>query len=238
MPSKKWQRLQQEAGVPFRRGRPQRPPAPAILVVTEGVVTEPTYLRELRRCLALKTLDLVIYPLGVGDPRKLAEKALGLKQGRKLAGRRHQLGISLPAGFDQIWIVFDTDVPAQHGRLHDGIAFAKANGIQCAHSTPCFEYWLLLHLDLTTAPMLVCAEAAARLAKELGKAYTKNGKDAEDLIRPLLAQLGHALTNAAQVRGHHDGAQTPFPANPSTEMDRLVLTIRDAASPAAETHLA
>src|SRR5579863_2576337 len=170
MPSKKWQRLMRESSASFRRGRPQRTPAAAILIVTEGFVSEPTYFRELKRRLALRTVELIVEPAGMGDPRKLAERARALHHERKAAVRRGRLGNFQPAGFDQLWIVFDTDVPERHGKLHDGLGFAEANGVRCAHSTPCFEFWLLLHLHFTTAPMRVCAEAVARLSDGIGKA--------------------------------------------------------------------
>jgi hypothetical protein len=155
------------------------------------------------------------------------------EQERKAAARRRRLGNFQAAEFDQLWIVFDTDVPERHGKLHDGLGFAEANGVRCAHSTPCFEFWLLLHLRYTTAPMRVCAEAVERLSQELHTAYTKNGSDAEKLVPPFLNGLELAVVHAGRVRAHHAAANTAFPPNPSTEMDRLILAVRETVAPVA-----
>jgi hypothetical protein len=87
------------------------------------------------------------------------------------------------------------------------LGFAKAPDFD--DSSPCFEYWLLLHLTYTTAPMPKFADVKPRLRAELGGAYEKNCKDSAVLIPPLLAYLETAMTNAQRARQHHASAATP-----------------------------
>lgn len=132
----------------------------------------------------------------------------------------------------EMWIVFDTDVPVEHGKFHDGVAFAEASGVKTAESSPCFEYWLLLHLDYTTAPMERFANVKPRLVKALGCDYAKDCKESAKLIPPLVEKFKVAMSRAGQARKHHEGAGTAPPPNPSTNVDLLVEAIQDAVSPA------
>lgn len=44
-----------------------------------------------------------------------------------------------------------------------------------------------------------------------------------------ISKWPEAVVHAENVRRHHDGAQTPKPANPSTEVDRLARALNDSA---------
>jgi len=222
MAGKKWRKEVSSDPRSFRRPRGSRPPAKAILIVTEGEVTEPTYFEALRQKLSLPTVEVAILPKGCGDPRKLAEYALDEAKERKKLFRSGKLGNAKAAKFDELWIVFDTDIPVEHGRLANGLAFAAAKGVQVAHSTPCFEYWLLLHKDYTTAPMPKCADVIPRLSEAIGQKYAKDAEESKKLIPPLLEGLVLARTNAEKVRKHHASSRTVAPGNPSTEVDRLI----------------
>lgn len=232
MAGKRWKKhIPTDAGS-FRRPRGSSRQGSSILIVTEGEVTEPVYFDALKRKLALQTVEIEIVPAGKGDPRRLAEAALKERKKRRKDAKDGKLGFAKTPDFDELWIVFDTDVPVEHGRFHDGVGFATAKGVKSADSSPCFEYWLLLHLTYTTAPMPKFADVKPRLRAELGGPYEKNCKDSTGLIPPLLAYLETAMTNAQRARQNHASAATPSPANPSTEVDRLINAIRDAASPA------
>ncbi|MEI6674956.1 MAG: RloB family protein [Verrucomicrobiota bacterium] len=232
MAGKKWKKHIAADPRSFRRPRGSKRPGTSILIVTEGQVTEPVYFHALKQKLHLSTVEIEVVGAGKGDPRRLAESAIEGRKKRKKAARDGSLSFSKATDFDKLWIVFDTDVPVEHSRFHDGVAFAKSNGVETAHSTPCFEYWLLLHLDYTTAPMAKFVDVKPRLEKALERDYAKDCKESAKLIPPLLNNLDDAVSRAQQVREHHDTAGTPAPANPSTEMDRLIECIRTAASPA------
>lgn len=230
--ARKWKKHLPSGVRSFRRPQGSKPPAKAILILTEGEVTEPVYFEALRAKLALQTVEVEVLPQGKGDPRRLAEAALEEREKRRKAAKQNRLSLSQSPDFDEMWIVFDSDVPMEHGRYHDGITFADAKGVRFAQSTPCFEFWLLLHREFTTALMPKCADVIPRLSKALEAKYDKNGKESAKLIPPLLEQLTAAKTNAARVRQGHKDAGTPDPANPSTDVDLLVGILQENATPA------
>jgi hypothetical protein len=212
-------------------------PGSAILVVTEGDNTEPAYFDLIAKRFAAPTVELVPYGAGRGDPRALADEALRLAKERKQKSKAKKLGINRLEAFDSIWIVFDTDVLEPQNR-HDGIAYAHSKGIHVAYSEPCFEYWLLLHGKFTTAQMPKCKDVIPFLKEVFGwKNYSREGKKAEEveaLLAPLIEKTKLQLAGryAQQVRTHHEKAGTPFPANPSTDVDQLIVAIDAAVSPA------
>lgn len=230
MPSKKWQKLMGKSPGSFRRARASREPAAAILIVTEGQVSEPVYFKELRNHMKLPTVEMVVEPAGMGDPQRLAERACEISEARRRSAKRQKLGISQARVFDELWIVFDTDAPAAQGRLAGGLSFAKERGVKCAHSTPCFEFWLLLHHLFSTAPMRTCAEVIRRLSYAIGKPYTKNSNDSAETIPPMVERIETALEHARGVREYHLAGDSPTPANPSTEVDLLVRSIIRASN--------
>jgi hypothetical protein len=209
----------------------------AILVVTEGQNTEPAYFEWVRKKFAAPTVELVPYGAGRGDPTALAKEALRLRDVRREQIRNHQPRINQAGDFDEIWIVFDTDVLTAENRSN-GIAYAESQGIKIAYSEPCFEFWLLLHATFTTAQMAKCKNVIPYLAKHLGwKKYSREGKKEsevsammEPLVQKEMIQL--AVDHAKRIRQHHVDGNTTFPANPSTDVDLLLLSINDALGPA------
>lgn len=222
----------------FRRTvTPRSGAGAAILVVTEGVNTEPAYFQWIRDRFAAPTLELVSHGAGRGDPRALADEALRLRAQRKHTMKDRAAGINRLADFDAIWIVFDTDV-LKPDKLHDGIAYARSKGIQIAYSEPCFEFWLLLHRTFTTAGMAKCDDVVPYLKKFLGWTdYSRSGKkqsDVTELMAPLVTKeaVRQAVVHAERVRLHHEQGGTSFPPNPSTDVDQLIQAINAAISPA------
>ena len=141
MPNKRWRGIKQSSSASFRRARGVLTPTPAILIVTEGKVTEPVYFEAVRNRLKLSTVELVVDAAGMNDPKCLAERANDEQRKRKLNAKNGLLSYAQVKVFDQLWIVFDTDV-LKSDKLHNGMSYADSNKIKCAHSTPCFEFWL------------------------------------------------------------------------------------------------
>jgi hypothetical protein len=211
-------------------------PGASILVVTEGVNTEPVYFEAIRKVFASTAIELVPHGAGRGDPRKLTEAALQCRNHRRKQAKNKELSISQLEDFDQMWIVFDTDVLTPEKR-NAGIAYAESRGVQVASSEPCFEYWLLLHCAkaYTTAFMKKCDDVKPFLNKAFGwVGYDKNLSGSKKLIVPLVTKpnVSAALTAANRVRKHHAAAGTPFPANPSTDVDLLINAINEAVAKA------
>lgn len=212
-------------------------PGSAILVVTEGINTEPAYFDAIRSRFAAPTVELVTHGAGKGDPRVLTDAALDFRKKRKNQTRKKKLGINQLEDFDELWIVFDTDV-LDLQKLNDGIAYAKSKGVNMAMTEPCFEFWLLLHGLYTTAQMLKCKNVVPYLQKTFGwRSYSKDGKKTSEvrmLIEPLVekSKVSDAVQHAKRVRTHHKKANTLFPPNPSTQVDFLIEAINAAVSKA------
>lgn len=231
---KRWRKHVASDVKSFRRVRGSKPPAKGILIVTEGEVTEPIYFHALQAKLALATVEIEIVGEGIGDPRRLAEAAIEHRKARRRAAKKNKVGFMKAPDFDEVWIVFDTDV-IKPGKFADGVAFAEANGVKLAHSTPCFEFWLLLHLLYTTAPMPKCVDVIPRIEAETGESYAKTPETTRELVKALIGCYKKAHQHAGRIREHHTAAGTPPPANPSTEVDRLIESLDESVAPANES---
>ncbi len=205
-------------------------PGDAVLVVTEGTVTEPVYFELLRQNLRLSVVRIKVQPGDASDPRHVIRTAVREAREQTRRGKRGSLGASEPARFDHVWAVVDTDVAVRNGIWNDVEQLAAANNVKLAHSTPCFEFWLLLHLEFTTRTDLFDGERAkAALKDALRRDYSTDREVAREVIAMLLPAWLQAVERAGRVRQYHQGAATSLPANPSTEVDRLVQTMRDVA---------
>lgn len=236
MPTHRYRRKAESSPRSFRREQEKgTQPGASILIVTEGVNTEPVYFECIRRLVAAHLVELVTHGAGRGDPRKLAEMALALRIERRRKAKRGELSLHQLEDFDEVWIVFDADV-LNPQKLHEGIAFAKSKGIRWALSEPCFEYWLLLHCKdaYTTALMPKCNDVLPYLRRAYGwQRYDKGLHEATKLIEPLVKrdQIVTAMDAASRVRQYHQSAGTAFPQNPSTDVDLLVSVINEALPP-------
>ena len=207
-------------------------PGDALLIVTEGTVTEPVYFSALKGLLKLSAAHVRIEPGEDSDPRHVIKTAAHLADKQKDLHGRGGLPADAPAHYDQVWAVIDTDVAVRNGIWNDVVQLAAAKKVRLAHSTPCFEFWLLLHLSDTTRPDLLNGNAAKRAVKAAldGREYSTNEKVARTVIPQfLLPHWNTAVERARRVRNYHIAAATRAPANPSTEVDLLVRAMRDAA---------
>jgi RloB-like protein len=123
---------------PLRRRAPQLEPRPHLLIICEGKVTEPSYLRGLKEAEEIRLVDVIIDDQG-GTPKTLVERGVArMKAANKAAkGARDE-----SLRYDEIWCIFDVD---DHPKLMDAKQQAEAHGLKIAVSNPCFELWLLLH---------------------------------------------------------------------------------------------
>jgi hypothetical protein len=207
-------------------------PGDSFLIVTEGTVTEPVYFELLRESLQLSTVTVKVMPGRASDPRHVIQSAAD--EVKKLAKRvkRKEVAVTELEKFDHVWAVIDTDVADRRGFWNDVVQKARALKVNLAHSTPCFEYWLLLHLRMTTRGDLVDGDSAkSAFRRELGQDYSTNRDVTEEAFESLIPEWPTAVNNAQQVRQSHESAGTPPPANPSTEVDRIVCALNDSAPP-------
>lgn len=126
-----------------RRERERRParrtatrePTRRLLVVCEGEVTEPQYLRGFERWVRNNTIKIEI-PDKHGVPLTLVNRAAELKEAADRQAKRE--GDPFLA-YDEVWCVFDID---EHPGVNDARQLAEARGIELAVSNPCFELWM------------------------------------------------------------------------------------------------
>lgn len=205
-------------------------PGDSFLVVTEGTVTEPVYFGLLLTPLELSRVWVKVMPGAHSAPLHVIATAARVAESQKRKGKRGKLGIKDPPKFDHVWAVIDTDVAVRNGIWNEVVQLAAARKVNLAHSTPCFEFWLLLHLGMTTRGDLPDGTAAKDAVKvALGRDYSTNEATAREVMPSFVGQWPAAVVHAERVRQHHHDAATPTPANPSTEVDRLVRALNDSA---------
>ncbi len=194
-------------------------------------MTEPLYFKLLRNDLKLSTVTVAIHPGDHSDPRHVVATADRMMKDRARRARKGQLGMGEPAKYDHVWAVVDTDVAVRQGFWNDVVQLAAARKVKLSHSNPCFEFWLLLHLvGATTRHDLIDGDAAkAAVKKHLGREYSTNEAVAKKAMPVFVAKWVDAVKAAEAVRRDHESAGTASPANPSTEVDRLVCVMNDAA---------
>ena len=191
-----------------------------ILVVTEGEKTEPIYLKALRNRLKLNAADIHIINAPGTDARTIVEEAISQRDQRK---RDAKHGCTVP--YDSVWAVFDTERADTNPKLHDALQLAKSRKINVALSNPCFEFWILLHDELTTALFMNCAEVIRRIKINFNPGYNKSDLD----VFEYLDKIPEAVRNSEYCRKHHSAAGTD--GNPSTDVDLLVRELNDATRP-------
>ena len=124
----------------LRRGAAKRQPRMRLLVLCEGEVTEPKYLRAFKHEHKSQLVEVEVLP-ECGVPKSLVERAVERKKFARKEARRH----SDPyLEYDEVWCVFDVDT---HPNLPEAKQQAHDNGLNLAISNPCFELWILLHFQ-------------------------------------------------------------------------------------------
>ncbi|MCC5838822.1 MAG: RloB domain-containing protein [Opitutales bacterium] len=222
--------LKRKAAEAFRAACAE--PGDAFLIVTEGTVSEPVYFELLRKSLQLSTVTVKVIPGRASDPRHVVQTAADEVKALAHRVRRKRTAVDELDRFDHVWAVIDTDVAVRQGFWNDVVQKARDLNVNLAHSTPCFEFWLLLHLQKTTRADLVDGDAAKRIFREVfGRDYSTNRSVTEVAFAELLSLWPIAVRHARQVRQHHVSANTPPPPNPSTEADLLTCALNDAAQP-------
>ncbi len=199
-----------------RGGRESR----AVLIVTEGSVTELVYFTRLRQLLRLSR-DLVEVAPGRGtDPENLVKDAVRRREARKREARKRT---SDRVPFDEVWCVFDAEGGRREQELKAARDLARGENIQSVISRPCFEFWLLLHVQYSSSDFPDCDAAVAFLAQKL-PGYRKNAPPM-DL---LLGLIPSAVQNAAKLRSDHERTGS---ISPGTDVDLLVRALNDMPRP-------
>lgn len=195
-----------------RREKAKRAPYERVLIVCEGIKTEPNYFHGLCRELGLHPANVVIEDKKSGfDPRGLV--AFSIQTFRK------------NKDFENVFCVFDKDKHASYLAALDRIRSTRLKGAKfyAITSVPCFEVWILLHFTYTTRAFHAAGRDSdcERVIDELDKkgrlpGYEKGSKDIFNVLRD---KIETAIKNASQLEEFHKTSGTD---NPSTKVHQLV----------------
>lgn len=110
------------------------------ILYCEGENTEPKYFAALARewCGALIAVETIP---AVGVPRTIADRATDRQRALKRNRRKTPDSFELE---DEVWAVFDRD---EHANFDEAVTKCMDNGVGVARSNPCFELWLILHVE-------------------------------------------------------------------------------------------
>ena len=137
----------------------------------------------------------ILHPEGT-DPLTLTHEAIRIRDERKEFAEK---GFAIP--YDEVWVVFDLEKP--HGNRRKRAVQAKnlkeAKGIKFALSDPCFEFWLLLHEEYTTASFEDCHKVIKQL-----EAHWKNYSKGQSPTPEFLGKIPIAVVHAERCRKRHE----------------------------------
>lgn len=199
----------------------QRAQSPRCLIVCEGSKTEPHDLAELREVWGIPHSWVNIKPSEGSSPDRVVQTA------EKLYAEDAQLGDS----FDQVFCVFDRDAHPTFSSAVQRTRELASNGksFKAITSTPCFEFWFLLHFGYSDAPF---AKAGKKSVGDVVVSQFKTkagleqyGKAQKGMAAQLQGKLAAATKHATKLRQSAAKTQNQDPqihANPWTNVDELV----------------
>jgi hypothetical protein len=125
---------------------------------------------------------------------------------------------------DQLWLMLDTDHWTQPNHIQNFrtvCSEAVNKGYELAHSNPCFEFWLLLHLEEPEAdrPFAACEDVLKRM-RQILDGYNKQRLNLEH-FPPESIQT--AVDRAERLDRQPDGTPDDrWPQKPGSHVYRLV----------------
>jgi hypothetical protein len=189
-------------------------PKRRILVVCEGVVTEPGYIDGFRKDCRNNRVDVKVVG-GAGVPRTVVECA---KEEKRKADKQADGEQDDNLRYEEVWVAFDVD---EHPNLNDAKQMARDNDFRLAVSNPCIELWLLLHF--TDSPGMQHRDVIRDRLKEHVPGYNKHVKYSEYAPRYENAKNRAERLETAAANDHDEGR------NPTTGFWRLTESIRENA---------
>lgn len=197
------------------------------LIVCEGEKTEPNYLRSLVDFLGLTTAHIEICGDCGSAPVSVVEH--GIEK------------FDEDPDFELVFFVFDRD---SHETYDDALSLVsksknlekfKDKQVEAITSTPCFEIWYLLHIELHTRPYnsgggkSPCGNLISVLQSKTGfEEYTKGSTGHFQL---LCGRLQAAKVNSAMaLRSSIEAGEQRHHGNSTTLMHELVNSLEEMAN--------
>jgi hypothetical protein len=211
----------------LRRGRHQREPKRRFIIYCEGAKTEPNYLAALRRSCSGALIEVETIP-GAGVPFTIAESAADRSRKLGLSTKRRKVLNSFEEG-DQVWAVFDRD---EHPRFNEAVALCEKNRVGIGRSNPCFEVWLILHLEEYDKPD--GRHAVQAYLRSIRPEYEPDGAKTPNCA-DLVTRVDQAERRAEAQLIRRESEGSPY-GPPSTTVGCLIRAILDAAAAARVKH--
>lgn len=192
----------------YERKPGNKPTRQRLLIVCEGSKTEPHYFKEMRHELRLKTADVTVCGEECGsDPVSVFNYAL-------------QKFEEEDCKYDSVYCVIDTD---EHKNLGEALKLVREKGAPFVPivSSPCFEFWLILHHGPHTTSFRATStksigDVVESALRKLDKIYQKGKSGVWARYR---SKLDAAIQNSKAI---HKVAKSTGNQNPSTEIHLVV----------------
>jgi hypothetical protein len=201
----------------LQRRRGVRDLAKRFLIVCEDAKSAPAYFEAMKRHFNLSAASIrVAGSEGRSQPIQVVAKAIEIK-------RQAADPDSGTEPFDEVWCVIDGDYGH---KINNARTKAKANGVELAVSTMCFEYWILLHFEENDKATDDCAELVRNLRTKHLREYEKGKCDFREIVTSVhdACQRAEKLRRPGIRRGEH-----PEKQNPCSEVYKLVNAILSAS---------
>jgi hypothetical protein len=181
-----------------------------ILILCEGGKTEPNYFNGIKRDKAISN-RLAALRIHVHHTKKNTAKELIAEAVELIKEAKEEKN-----PYNSSWIIVDRDGYTKHPEAFDR---ARAHGIHVSFSSPCFEYWILLHFEYTTSPFTNCEEVIGRLSRFM-QGYAKAG----DHYSLLKGSIGEAIARGERIIAHQNevGTNQIWTSNPYSDVGILV----------------
>lgn len=195
-----------------------------ILIVSEGIKTEPIYFQRLVNFLKLITTDIEVTGSKASCPKRVVDYAIELYN--KSKGTKNK--------YDLVFCVIDKDTHANYSNAINLLNDTKYNQIfKLVNSVPCFELWLLLHYEYTTREFskTVKNSICTSLIKDNLKKYLPDYEKNISNLKPkdLSYIFNHETINTAKERAKKllKHCKDNSIDNPSTKIHDLVEKLQE-----------
>ena len=188
-----------------------------VLIVTEGEKTEPLYLSAVCDYFGLNQANIEIDPKSDSSPTSVVKYAKALINKNKTDPYNH------------VYCVIDRDRHEDFQKALDQVSGFKNKDteLHVIVSTPCFEYWILLHFIYTTKAFGTSGNSPCQeLIEDELKQYIPNYEKGNTSILTSLVE-GQLDTAIANAKRSFDEATRRGTENPKTEMHLLVEYLRN-----------
>jgi len=181
-----------------------------VLIVCEDSVSAPNYFEELISYYKISSANVKVDGSCGSSPRCVFEYAEKLYE--------------CDDSYDRVYCVIDKDTHDTYDETLLKIRNKKP--FYAANSIPCFEYWILLHFNPTTAPYSNKGKSsiANEVLKELKQYMPNYEKGDKNVFLATVKDLDFAINNAKRSLKQSEQTGTD---NPSTNVHELVEYLRN-----------